>query len=94
MSEGMRDQAQQGDGKGGHGSVLDRGWRGSPILPERAPRGKAASAARKVRAVACELRRRRSEKPGALMPPQGKAAGGNLTDEQVQYIVAYLQSLQ
>jgi hypothetical protein len=33
-------------------------------------------------------------KPGALMPPQGKAAGGNLTDEQIQYIVAYLQSLQ
>ncbi|HEY0035654.1 MAG TPA: cytochrome c oxidase subunit II [Longimicrobium sp.] len=33
-------------------------------------------------------------KPGSLMPPQGKAAGGNLTEEQIQYIVAYLQSLQ
>jgi cytochrome c oxidase subunit 2 len=33
-------------------------------------------------------------KPGSLMPPQGQEAGGTLTEDQIQYVVAYLQSLQ
>jgi cytochrome c oxidase subunit 2 len=33
-------------------------------------------------------------KPGSKMPPQGTAHGGGLTDEQIRYVVAYLQSLQ
>ena len=33
-------------------------------------------------------------KPGSKMPPQGRDAGGTLTEDQIQYVVAYLQSLQ
>lgn len=33
-------------------------------------------------------------KPGSKMPALGTAAGGSLTDQQITYIIAYLQSLQ
>ena len=33
-------------------------------------------------------------KPGSLMPAMAASAGGALTDQQIQYVVAYLQSLQ
>ena len=33
-------------------------------------------------------------KPGSKMPPMGKDVGGSLTDQQITYIIAYLQSLQ
>jgi cytochrome c oxidase subunit 2 len=35
-----------------------------------------------------------SVKPGSKMPALGAAAGGSLTDQQITYIIAYLQSLQ
>jgi cytochrome c oxidase subunit 2 len=33
-------------------------------------------------------------KPGSKMPALGASAGGSLTDQQITYIIAYLQSLQ
>jgi cytochrome c oxidase subunit 2 len=47
-----------------------------------------------ARNLADWIRNAPAMKPGSLMPPQGKDAGGNLTEEQIQYMVAYLQSLQ
>ena len=35
-----------------------------------------------------------SVKPGSKMPPMGEHVGGSLTDQQITYIIAYLQSLQ
>jgi len=35
-----------------------------------------------------------SVKPGSKMPALGASAGGSLTDQQITYILAYLQSLQ
>ena len=32
--------------------------------------------------------------PGSKMPPMGEHVGGSLTDQQITYIIAYLQSLQ
>ena len=77
--------------------------RGTPMVGRRGPNlthfGRRRTLAAGIREnnaanLADWIRNAPGIKPGSEMPVQGVEYGGTLTDEQIGYVVAYLQSLQ